>query len=1212
MKLPWFVEPKEVAALRGDSGTRFVKLMNALLAAEASIAGLALDAVLTSERSNEADGGVDAAIGGPLARPFPGVQEPTVWQYKAVEAKSIRPAAMRRELAKPGVAARMARGHQYVLCVCDDLTPPRFEALNATLTAHARELYPNAPAPRLLGASQIAIWLHSHPAAVVAHFPRSLEGGMPYEAWRRTVAAELPKFVKLPSREDVTARIRHHAQGGELVPPVLTVAAPSGGGASRLVAEALSEVAGEVIACMDPNRAPEIVTSILSVPTAHAVVVVDRCSLAARKTLERATRGAPSRLRVVAIHDPVEETGDAIAVPPLVEDETRQIIEANFADIRWDDRHAIVHLAGGTVQVAAFLATAYGRGPAVVLRDGERWAVDELRDRVRDPADLRALKALSTFSRVGVAGSIASQAAEVETLFRLERGELLVRVRRLARLGIARLGERYLSLRPRLFARSLFANAWEDVIGQDLDSVLSALSQPLQNALFDQAASCADEHVRDALASRLADKLQKVAPAALFDESTMRDVARLVPIHPVRAVRILDGLVGRLADDQARPSSGQALVRALEDLVVRSATHSLAERALFRLACVEEAPIGRRREEPQEATAAWADSYAISNSGTEVPFLARIQLLEEKLDRHGESAVPWIVLAVRQALRPRGRGFSVRPLRDGQLPVEEWIVRSRDERNQCEDAALKLLQRCFASSEHRPLVWEVITSCLRGLVSHGHCAVLIRLGAAYGPSDAERAELRGEVELFLAYEGKRDSARTNEPYAAEYLDVVQRWADELAPTTLLARLHEALGSSSLHKRYDDEAAWRTSLDELSKELLRSEAHFDPFLPLLLSGESTGVADYELGECLGRNDEQANLLERLVRNTQLSKPLVTRGYLAALAVKGPSHHARVLALFDELERDQPRLALDLARAYPAAEEASRALRLVREGRLAPEHLLEVTAIRWLQQRTVEAIEAVTDRLAEDPEKLAEVGLGLLHASLHGDPSALPSDERGNRALWRVLESGARSGEPLQDWGLLLRFMANRDRAPAVRLACDAVAHAGYSVSEEALSALCSFAQEASRDVMDAVGPLLLDLDNYRVSRSDRRALVHALSDEDVRKWVGVNGLPAARAIAAYLPSPFLDNGQPRLPPLTEYMLREFGADPDVATAFANVSFLDGVRAGDIAGSFDRDAAFARHFLTHPIPAVQAWAENVEADARQQATWWREHQEEAFDR
>lgn len=115
-----------------------------------------------------------------------------------------------------------------------------------------------------------------------------------------------------------------------------------------------------------------------------------------------------------------------------------------------------------------------------------------------------------------------------------------------------------------------------------------------------------------------------------------------------------------------------------------------------------------------------------------------------------------------------------------------------------------------------------------------------------------------------------------------------------------------------------------------------------------------------------------------------------------------------------------------------------------------------------------------------------------------------------------------------------------------------------------------------------------------------------------KWVGGNGLPAARAIAAYLPSPFLDDDRPRLPSLTEYMLVEFGADADVATAFANVSFLDGMRAGDIAGSFDRDAAFARHFLTHPIPAVQAWAANVEADAKRQATWWRERHEEAFDR
>ena len=446
MKYPWRVEAEELFALRGAGGQRFTELVNALLRTDLASSSSSPADAQTNIRVNLGDGGVDTEISvamhGHLA-----IDEPTAWQFKATSFAEITPATLRKEANKHEAQRLIRAGHQYIVCVCDDSPSAEVRGREETLLSVVREINPDAPTPRILVAGHLADWASRFPGIVIEFFRPYLDGLVSVDAWLRRERADLPRFVDIPSRAEAARVVVEHAGATSAQRPVLSLTAPSGSGATRLLAESLAPFAAQVLYTSAAGAGVRLATTLANHAEARAIVVVDRCSLRERMQIEETLKAEGQHVRAIVIQDPTEQTSaGTVALKPLESAEVQTVVDANFADVPASHRRAFVHLADGMLKIAGRLAVAYQANKEGFLVDAAAWASDELRRLVPDQEDIRALRALSLFSRVGYRGQVEGQLRGVCDQFTLDAADVLDRCRRLAEQpGVVAIGPRYVS-----------------------------------------------------------------------------------------------------------------------------------------------------------------------------------------------------------------------------------------------------------------------------------------------------------------------------------------------------------------------------------------------------------------------------------------------------------------------------------------------------------------------------------------------------------------------------------------------------------------------------------------------------------------------------------------------------------------------------------------------------------------------------------------------
>jgi hypothetical protein len=169
----WTVNQKDFLLLRDAGGQLFTVFVDALLRAHGFVYGVGEAEILTSLRTNIADGGVDTEI----QRAMPGeptgfLLEPTCWQYKAREYADITDAELLKEIKKRYARELLERGYAYRLAICDDMPAEKQTAWEQLLTDLARQINPQAPVARVATASQLASWANAYPALLSAMFVR--------------------------------------------------------------------------------------------------------------------------------------------------------------------------------------------------------------------------------------------------------------------------------------------------------------------------------------------------------------------------------------------------------------------------------------------------------------------------------------------------------------------------------------------------------------------------------------------------------------------------------------------------------------------------------------------------------------------------------------------------------------------------------------------------------------------------------------------------------------------------------------------------------------------------------------------------------------------------------------------------------------------------------------------------------------------------------
>lgn len=1218
-QFPWHVGPAELSALRGNGGQPFVDFVSALLRAEASVNGLKIDDVDTNIRVNIADGGVDAEVRAPLGGPL-AIDVPSCWQFKATEFSNIGQADLRKEANKPEAIRLIGSGHVYFVCVCDDAPSVKMNELGAALLEIVRIINPNAPQPRLLNCGDLADWADRHPSIVLRFFRQHFGHALAYDRWLHSERADLPKFVELPSRANVMGAIRAHLDVGMPAQAVLAVAGPAGAGLSRMVAEALTPASDRVLFVQDPATAIPTVTSLINQTLASAIVVVDSCPVAIRAELEKLLRAETKRLRVIAIQDPRQEASNAaVKLSKLDETDLQKIIEANFSSIPSRHSRAISLLSDGLPKLAAAMAQTYVRDPSRFLEDAAAWAIENLQCIVPDPQDIQVLRALALFKRVGHAGGIEHQLAIACGLFGLNSRDALRRARRLAvSPSVVLIGPRYLSVRPRMFARALFESAWSEVAtdpAKFLDGQTALLT-----GLLKQAALHAHPSAREAIAKWADSWLRTLTSQSLREASTVKRLMLLVDVSPSRVAPILTDLVLSATDEEAL-APGESLdgwpVRhrvywKLGQLLERRETHPLAEAALFRLARAE-ARTGGPILSPTAATEVWAHSFRLFLSGTEVPYLERLKVLQAKLDTHGDQFVHLVVAALDSAVEEYASRSEGTPFVAGRVRPQEWVPSTYGEFWDCLDAAITLLGRCLVSPTGGAAAFDVLVKHGRGLMQSGRAKALQSVLSSVSLTEQQRVSVWGFVSDYLTFDTQAAGEENGPP--KDYVDSVESWHRTMRRDDLVGRVLEALSHSGCHDQHENTNEWTTNIEHLGAELSSTPTILIPLLSSLVSDDHHPSALIALGRSIGKVDVSASLLESIFASACSAKsPIFLRGYIWGLADQGTTHDRQVAAALDELETNHPELAVDLnamnGRVGTAGE---RALRLVRAGRLPAAHFKQVHAIGFQPELLGDVLDAILDKLSEQPEEAAQVALDVLLSLIWDEKQDLPTEARIEAAMWRVLEAGANgAGGKSHCWAKLLRRLADRDLPKALVLAGTAASSGDFHQKDEAAALLSSYARREPELVLDCLGAMLLDLrTSWCLSIGRHGAFINELPIDVVRPWLDDHGSDGAVAIARHITPPVVDDqGNVCIPPITRFILERYEDDDKVFESFCSGSGSNNGRwfSGDIAGIHDKEAARLENLRVHPLRRVREWASKGNDYARRQAQWWRQHEEE----
>ena len=162
------LDANDIISLRSPGGDRFAAFMNELIGAHARSVGIRASSISTSIQTNVGDGGVDAEVSTYTERDPTGLmQTPTVWQFKSTTAKSITARKLTEEIEKDYSSDRVSDGSKYFFCITDNLTAEKKHDWEQQLAKAVTKINPQAPAPSVLSADDIANWANSYPAIVI-------------------------------------------------------------------------------------------------------------------------------------------------------------------------------------------------------------------------------------------------------------------------------------------------------------------------------------------------------------------------------------------------------------------------------------------------------------------------------------------------------------------------------------------------------------------------------------------------------------------------------------------------------------------------------------------------------------------------------------------------------------------------------------------------------------------------------------------------------------------------------------------------------------------------------------------------------------------------------------------------------------------------------------------------------------------------------------
>jgi hypothetical protein len=1235
------VRPEDIYALRNSTGRPFTDHLDRLIRSSASVVGIVAASVSDNPRTNLADGGADTEVSARATLPdrwgYFGAE--SVWQYKAVEVGSLTDKLIAEEITAPSkqyVRDLLVRGYGYRFCICHDGTAERKAEIKVVLAAEIRRVNPNAPEPLVLFAKDVAEWTNAFPALAAELLHSELSGFSLFETWKTHERAKTPVFVPTPQSQTIRDSVRQHLDWTQKPKTTkLTISGNAGVGKTRTVLEALTEgndATGLVFYSDDEDRAIELAQNLKNNPEVFAVIVADECMETAAFRIGRALEGFEQRIRLITItNEDAIEGANELRLDPLPNKTLEEILEANFSSIDSLRRLKYVELADGFLRFAILLcqhdAEIVEKGfigePLRHVRsylDAFFSGKDELSD-----ADRAALDLISLLDRCGVAGNLEGELKSLCHLVGLDFADTRTRLAKVQKItGLIGRTSRYMYVSPTPIAMVCFQTAWTRWVEWDTARFLSNFPRELMERFLPRA-SRASKEVGKVVTDYFRDWIASRGGKIFSTDAETEQLLLLVRADPDRMLPRLRDLVLRAAPEQLAPgyrSGRRRLIVELPQIAQYPEWFVLAESMLFHLALHEAEPsLGNN------ATKLWTELYGILDSDMATPFPERLTILQGRIGDTNVAVRRLCALALGEASDDR----SVRMIRTStfgrRVPPDRWIPKTWDEYFEYLKSCLRALHTLCSDMDEA--VRKEAASRYIQSIRHALFRNILKPtkeGAGVVP-DSVRPMLRAELRELLLLNTHTDEGEEQPVPDDEKTAFIREWIEELGSRSLHDELVEDVGPASW-SHHLEQSAWDERVRALAKRLLEEEGALNSALPWLNSDEAGSAVD--LGVAVGRLDSQGSRMQEVVEACRASRRAeFLRGYLVGLAESFSAAANPVeiraqanLLLNDLWEQDAPLAYAAMLASGTFLRAFGRTIEAVSSGSLPPRYLDNFKA--WNGQRhtnsaeTKIACETLLVLAKNGDAEAANIGLEFLQflfmrnqdeeklevlASLFGDDLA--------DVVFGLLENSVPSrGRISHAFARIFATVMELDPQRAVRLVMRLLRDKEYETAELGSGLIASVAKADPAYLMEQIGSAMLSKDrdlNFII----RKLPIAILPDEIVIDWLKEHGVDGARILARHVPKPFVDNGAPKLSPITEFLLTQYGEDDAVYASFVAGLHSGGVFAGPISDWMMRGVALAEHFVTSPIPAVRKWAlGEVEYGTRQAEEFRQQEEEDGF--
>lgn len=1122
----WSVEENEIKSLPKD---RIDRAVFDLIESEAVTCGIPSSKVILVEEEKK-DGGVDVHIEDHKETKKSDwyVKPKSIWQIKTEKFSTVDEfiKSLIKEIDEKGkfIESLTAKGYEdYIIVWSHNPAGQSIDKIESDLDSFFKSKKWKLKS-HILTANQIANWFDYYQSLCEKHFGRAIGRLQSFDtAYKTQVNSGIP-FQMDEAREILLNHIRENCQQLNDQKHI-RVEGVTGVGKTRVVLEAIkdSPVAKFCLYASDPSQIPEDYLSHLErapKKPSDIFLVIDECddetarifsnrlnALGIPYLLITLNRKSDRKLADTA-YNLLEQ--NRIYLLPLGENMVQTIVKLVVPNAPENLINAVVHLSGGFVKLAVFLAEESFKRPSsteVLELINQPTPQNALRVLVEDEGKRNLLRYLALFTELGWDDEVKGDKETVigwagmdsQTSQRFH--DICVEMQDR---GLVIKRGRYRYVTPDLFAIWLAHDFYRSSdTSKVLKLVESLTSSNSKSALLERVADLGIYPDTQPLIEGLLAGIKDIKD--INSDEAGQLVSLILEANPELSKKKVLELVTKSSKQELLnfKSGRQYLVWALEKLAWLPQSFEEALESLFYLAATENSPYANN------ATAAIKTLYQTVLSGTAVPLKVRLDRLEIYLKHHDPSIRKIAAKAAgsvfndyqtRASHGEKQRGRTIPPeYRPTNVEIKESLERSL--------IILKILSKDKneeVASEAKKIIFDLGRECVRFNMFDQYLSVASEI---YKLDQDTGREVRESLEIISEYENKILTPEQMKEMntlltlvnSANFHSKLERWAGK--PTHEGYRLQQ-----------ENPDLIKAEREKIARELLNDLKLFDQELTWMLSDDALDI--WHVVFLIGQQDTKKEILQRLLKIKDSSKgAFLISGYVSGWTSKDK---AKAVAFLEEKIRDQslqPSALFECIWRNDYIDQEwsiNTSINLVENQNLEPWYLGAFRWVRWLpkvnlplfkkllktcmgnkdtEKETSAAIDLLHDRLKDNPnekEELSELALLLLTRV-----NAVVNTNQMTEWVWNEIAEVYRDKYPLEIAEAILK--AHKEKKKLV-----------FS-GDYAAKMLHTIALQNQNEVWEIVGKYLLGKDEFSTTLriSLERWFAGGLDHEMLVKWAGVN-------------------------------------------------------------------------------------------------------------